>query len=228
MFFCQAKSGIFLKSLIFMGIDMKFSIDNLPTVSKELVQSQLRATDDLTKQSLNYFDELFRLNCTAAKNSSISYLSLISKVSQAANFEKSGEVMFGHAKPAVENMANHINNVAIVCGNNLDTFLKFSDNRFDEMIENIDFLAEDAIEVGPNGFDPYVEIFRANVSICEVAYKKISKANDVLSNTARSQFEFYANKLSSITEEKSTAVAEYPIKVNDVDYSADTEGGGID
>ena len=207
---------------------MKFSIDNLPTVSKELVQSQLRATDDLTKQSLSYFDELFRLNCTAAKNFSVNYLSLISKVSQAANFEKSGEVMFDHAKPAVANVASYINNVAIVNGESLDAFLKFTDHKFTEMLENIDFLAEDAIIVGSNGFEPYVEILRANVAICEVAYKKISKANDVLSNNARSQFEFYTNKLSSKNDEKSTAVAEYPLQENDVDHSADTEGGGID
>ena len=207
---------------------MKYSIDNLPTVSKELVQSQLRATDDLTKQSLNYFDDLFRLNCTVAKNSSVSYLSLISKVSQAANFEKSGEVMFDHAKPAVANVASYINNVAIMNGESLDAFLKFTDHQFDEMMENIDFLAEDAIKVGSNGFEPYVEFLRANVAICEVAYKKISKAHDVLSNNARSQFEFYANKLSSTKYEKSTAVAEYPIQENDVDHAADTEGGGID
>jgi hypothetical protein len=80
----------------------------------------------------------------------------------------------------------------------------------------------------PGGSEPRIELLRANVAIFEVAYKKISTANEVAADNVYSQLKYYLDKLSPRKFEGSVDGDAQSSSQYDIDCQAETEGGSIE
>ncbi len=201
---------------------------NLSMVSNGLLTSPFKSAEALSIESLNFFNQIFQLNCSLARESIDTQLACFGKILHENNLEKSNEVIVDHVKSIPKNVTGYMRDIAELSEKNTERVRQLADVGVADAMEGISELVEDMVRTAPSVSEPRIELLRANVAIFEVAYKKISTANEVVADNVYSQLKYYLDKLSSRKFQGSVDGDAQSSSQYDIDCQAETEGGSIE
>lgn len=201
---------------------------NLSMVSNGLLTSPFKSAEALSIESLNFFNQIFQLNCSLARESIDTQLACFGKILHENNLEKSNEVIVDHVKLIPKNVTGYMRDIAELSEKNTERVRQLADVSVADAMEGISELVEGMVRTAPSVSEPRIELLRANVAIFEVAYKKISTANEVVANNVYSQLKYYLDKLSSRKFQGSVDGDTQSSSQYDIDCQAETEGGSIE
>jgi hypothetical protein len=80
------------------GVEMNAAAVNLSMVSNGLFTSPFKSAEALSIESLNFFNQIFQLNCSLVRDSMDTQLACFGKILHENNLEKSNEVIVDHVK----------------------------------------------------------------------------------------------------------------------------------
>ena len=118
--------------------------------------------------------------------------------------------------------------IAELSEKNTERVRQLADVSVADAMEGISELVEGMVRTAPSVSEPRIELLRANVAIFEVAYKKISTANEVVANNVYSQLKYYLDKFGSRKFQGSVDGDTQSSSQYDIDCQAETEGGSIE
>jgi hypothetical protein len=215
-------------TLFFEEVEMNAAAVNLSMVSNGLLTSPFKSAEALSIESLNFFNQIFQLNCSLARESIDTQLACFGKILHENNLEKSNEVIVDHVKSIPKNVTGYMRDIAELSEKNTERVRQLADVGVADAMEGISELVEDMVRTAPSVSEPRIELLRANVAIFEVAYKKISTANEVVADNVYSQLKYYLDKLSSRKFQGSVDGDAQSSSQYDIDCQAETEGGSIE
>jgi hypothetical protein len=215
-------------TLFFEEVEMNAAAVNLSMVSNGLLTSPFKSAEALSIESLNFFNQIFQLNCSLARESIDTQLACFGKILHENNLEKSNEVIVDHVKSIPKNVTAYMRDIAELSEKNTERVRQLADVGVADAMEGISELVEDMVRTAPSVSEPRIELLRANVAIFEVAYKKISTANEVVADNVYSQLKYYLDKLSSRKFQGSVDGDAQSSSQYDIDCQAETEGGSIE
>ena len=210
------------------GVEMNAAAVNLSMVSNGLFTSPFKSAEALSIESLNFFNQIFQLNCSLVRDSMDTQLACFGKILHENNLEKSNEVIVDHVKLIPKHVTGYMRDIAELSKKNTERARQLADVGVADTVDGISELAEGMVRTVPGGSEPRIELLRANVAIFEVAYKKISTANEVAADNVYSQLKYYLDKLSPRKFEGSVDGDAQSSSQYDIDCQAETEGGSIE
>jgi hypothetical protein len=201
---------------------------NLSVVPNRLFTSPFKSAESLSIESLNYFNQFFQLNCLLARESVNNQLACFGKILHENNLEKSNEVIVDHIKLIPKNVTGYMQDVAELSKKNTERVRHLADVGVADTVAGISELVKGMARTAPSGSEPSMELLRANVAIFEAAYKKVSSANEVVTDNVYMQLKYYLDKFSTRKFEGAVDGDAQPSGQYDIDCQAETEGGGIE
>lgn len=201
---------------------------NMSRVSNGLIASQLKSAEALSNEGLHFFNQIFRLNWSTARESLDIHLSCFGKILHENNLDRSNEIIVDHIKLVPKHVTGYMCDIAELGKKNNERVRRLADVAVAETVEDISDLVEGVVRTAAGGSEHPVEILRANMAIFEAACKKVSSANKAVSDNFYNHLQYYVDELSPRKFEGSVGgVAPSPSQ-DGIDSQAETEGGGIE
>lgn len=85
---------------------------NMSRVSNGLIASQLKSAEALSNEGLHFFNQIFRLNWSTARESLDIHLSCFGKILHENNLDRSNEIIVDHIKLVPKHVTGYMCDIA--------------------------------------------------------------------------------------------------------------------